>query len=54
MMNALMRAFKQKLEEEITKNRAVIEGQNSELARRDMSIRNQQEEIQQFSQVVQQ
>ena len=26
MMNALMRAFKQKLEEEITKNRAVIEG----------------------------
>ena len=31
MMNALMRAFKQKLEEEISKNRTVIDNLSNEI-----------------------
>ena len=52
MMNALMRGLKEKLDEQMAKNREVIEGQSEELARREANILNQQEEIQQFSQVV--
>ena len=54
MMNALMRGLKQKLDEEMAKNRQVIESQSQNLARQATNINNQQEEIQKFSQVVQQ
>ena len=54
MMNALMRGLKEKLDEEMAKNREIIEAQQTELAQKEMNIRNQQEEIQQFSQIVQQ
>ena len=54
MMCALMRGFKQKLEEEMARNREIIEGQQTELSRKEINIKNQQDEIQQFSQVVQQ
>lgn len=54
MMNALMRGLKQKLEEEMARNREIIEGQQTELSRKEINIKNQQDEIQQFSQVVQQ
>ena len=54
MMNALMKGLKQKLDEEMARNREVIEGQSHEIAQKDLNMRNQYEEIQQFSQVVQQ
>ena len=54
MMNALMRGLKQKLEEEMARNREIMEGQQTELSRKEINIKNQQDEIQQFSQVVQQ
>lgn len=54
MMNALMRGLKQKLDEEMARNRDMIEGQQTELSRKEINIKNQQDEIQQFSQVVQQ
>ena len=45
MMNALMRGLKEKLDEEMSKNRQIIEGQQTELARNEINIKNQQEEI---------
>ena len=49
MMNALMRGLKQKLDEEMAKNRKIIESQQNDLAQRELDMQNQQEEIQQFS-----
>ena len=49
MMNALMRGLKQKLDEEMAKNRKIIESQQDDLAQRELDMQNQQEEIQQFS-----
>ena len=49
MMNALMRGLKQKLDEEMAKNRQIIESQQNDLAQRELDMQNQQEEIQQFS-----
>ena len=49
MMNALMRGLKQKLDEEMVKNRQIIESQQNDLAQREFDMQNQQEEIQQFS-----
>ena len=49
MMNALMRGLKQKLDDEMAKNRKIIESQQNDLAQRELDMQNQQEEIQQFS-----
>ena len=49
MMNALMRGLKQKLDEEMAKNRQIIESQQNDLAQRELDMQSQQEEIQQFS-----
>ena len=40
MMNALMRGLKQKLDEKMAENRAIIEGQSKELANKDANIQN--------------
>ena len=53
MMNALMRGLKQKLDEEMAKNRQIIESQQNDLAQRELDMQSQQKEIQQFSQIVQ-
>ena len=40
MMNALMRGLKQKLDEEMIKNRQIIESQQNDLAQREFDMQN--------------